>query len=76
MQIPPPEAAALVHSGPEDATHSGSLAGPPEIKAADEQHDSPTGGQLDQAIPRGAEQQFRMQGAGHRLQVPLVIHGA
>ncbi|MNS59930.1 hypothetical protein D3C72_929030 [compost metagenome] len=76
VQIAPPEASALVHSGPEDAPYAGSLARPPQVEPADEQHYAPAGGQFDQPIPCGAEQQLRMQGTGHRLQVPLVVHGA
>ncbi|MND97449.1 hypothetical protein D3C80_897690 [compost metagenome] len=76
VQIAPPEPPTLIHSGPENAAHAGPLARPPQVEAADEQHYAPAGRQLDQPIPCGAEQQFRMQGAGHRLQIPLVVHGA
>ncbi|MNH01528.1 hypothetical protein D3C79_607490 [compost metagenome] len=76
VQIAPPEASTLVHSGPEDAPYARPLARPPQVEAADEQHYAPAGRQLDQPIPGGAKQQFRMQGAGHRLQIPLVVHGA
>ena len=76
MQIPPPKASALVHSGPEDAAHPGPLAWPPEVEAAQQQYQPPACGEFDQPIPRGAEQQVGVQGASHRLQIPLVIHGA
>ncbi len=76
VQIPPPEAATLVHSGPEDAAHPGPLAWPPEVEAAQQQYQPPACSQFDQPIPRGAEQQVGVQGAGYRLQIPLVVHGA
>ena len=76
VQISPPEASSLVQPWPQDTADTRALARPPEIEAADKQHYAPAGGQLDQPIPCGAEQQIGMQGASHRLQVPLVVHGA